>query len=464
MDQVVPQANPAAGKNQRMDFVPTKSETKMPAVNSATPVTPEAPTPVTSAKAAINAMYAQRNAQPKTAQLVPSARAAVNAAASQAQKSSKSAANLHHGSIQRSMESTRTSASALLKSKSDHDGGNVPVVHTSLKLGANARPKQAPVVLPPNARMARVARPVEPESDGNLVVHRQPATKKLPQSSDSNDGPLKVQILPASSNPKVKRPALSGMKDPQMLPSGRRQMPVKSAQAKSLSSNLPAQKSAVARPTTSPSHTERESLPAKPRRFRPMLKPFGSAKVTGAASEYALTKPPKMSTHQNLGVVGNYRAPRTPKILGDTASIGRLMERHVASGHGQAAQPAIKTENTSNYSFSRKAKAEPKMAPYAPNGESPFLKSVSVEKRPLSDNSAVHAASETYASDAKPSRKNQYAKKTAKAAERRADLPARPTVIIPSSRRSKAPLFFLILLTIILGATVGAAVYLCFFQ
>lgn len=63
-------------------------------------------------------------------------------------------------------------------------------------------------------------------------------------------------------------------------------------------------------------------------------------------------------------------------------------------------------------------------------------------------------------------RKNRYDKKAVKKnrINPRPDLPARPTVIVPSSRRSKAPLFFLIMVTILLGAAVGGAVYLCFFQ
>lgn len=64
----------------------------------------------------------------------------------------------------------------------------------------------------------------------------------------------------------------------------------------------------------------------------------------------------------------------------------------------------------------------------------------------------------------KSGRKNIYAKKNKSKTDTRQDLPQRPTVIVPASRRSKVPLFFLILFTIILGAVVGAAAYLCFFQ
>lgn len=81
------QANSAASKRQMMDFASTKTNKS------------QAPVPVTSAKAAINAMFAE---QAKTPQAVstPSAREIVNAS-SQASQRAKSAANLHHGSIQK---------------------------------------------------------------------------------------------------------------------------------------------------------------------------------------------------------------------------------------------------------------------------------------------------------------------------------------------------------------------------
>ena len=131
---------------------------------------------------------------------------------------------------------------------------------------------------------------------------------------------------------------------------------------------------------------------------------------------------------------------------------------------------------------------------YALGGQSPFfLKSVSVEKRPLSDNAkpydySVRTSEKTGAptrradtispiytdpGDEVP-RKNVYdgksGSKSTKSQAAKAkksnprDLPQRPTVIIPSSRRSHTPLFLLLILTVILGAAVGAAVYFFFFQ
>lgn len=432
MQPSVTQPNPPAAKKQRMDFVPAGNA--RPAV------------PVTSAKAAINAMYAERAQLAAASAAAPSARDAVNAAASERERSSKSAAHLHHGSIPRSMESTRTSASALIRTAGQSADQAAPVVRTSLKLGAAARPKEAPVVLPPNARMARAARSVDQiKASAKLAVGRNSHQNKLVDAelveptaltvkrpkaltsqsrAGSSENALAVKVVPSGKARAARRPAASGVSDPSM------------------------------------------------RRFRSAPKGYAatrpSVKRPKAAVDngYALIAPPKLREHHATPEIRAHRPSRVPEPLGDSAPIGRVSESHVAFGHGDAAkpyEPTIKAENTSSYSFSRKDRPEsPKPAPYTPGGQSPFLKSVSVEKRPLSGGVALPAPVSSSAAPSKPakaSRKNQYAKK-----ESREDLPTRPTVIIPSSRRSKVPLFFLILLTILLGAVVGAAVYLCFFQ
>ncbi len=140
---------------------------------------------------------------------------------------------------------------------------------------------------------------------------------------------------------------------------------------------------------------------------------------------------------------------------------------------------------------------------YALSAQSPYyLKgAASVEKRPLSGNGVrrhpVEAATSVYAGqdlDANKSNKNQYTaesdkkskKKTNKKSETaksakvtkvaksskpnkptkvtRAGIDAHPTMIIPSRSRSSAPMVALLLLTVLLGAIVGALAYLFFFQ
>lgn len=142
-----------------------------------------------------------------------------------------------------------------------------------------------------------------------------------------------------------------------------------------------------------------------------------------------------------LGVVEDYNP------TGDKVSTG-ISEQKVAQGSGTAAPDNNK---------------------YALGGQSPFfLKSVNVEKRPLSDGPRQSASKSSTSSegtlyerpDTRPvGGKNLYPKK-----ETKKSLPTKPTVIIPAARKSKAPFIFLLILTIILGAAVGAFAYLCFFQ
>ena len=139
-----------------------------------------------------------------------------------------------------------------------------------------------------------------------------------------------------------------------------------------------------------------------------------------------------------LGVVEDYHPQ------GDVAGLG-LNENKVAQGSG---------------------KASPDNNKYALGGQSPFfLKSVRVEKRPLSDGPAKTKGDVEGTLYERPSTepiagKNIYEKRPSK----KQSLPTKPTVIIPASRRSKAPLILLLLITVILGAAVGAFVYLFFFS
>jgi len=530
--------------NQNQKLATSKPHQPLPAQNASSE--PQ-PTPVTSAEAAINAMYAEQAKHPQPP-LVMSAREAVNAAAGQSSAhQTKSAANLHHGSIQRSIESTRTSASALLRRASDETKINtrassldplaksrpasaqkrpereIPVVRTSLKLGAAARPKPAPVILPPNARMARIAHPVNTTTqqpapapsklarllrrntiDSQIVqphsVAQGAKAKALgsgqPSPTAKDDNALTVKIIPSSNVtaqpinapeqpaavPQPKR-KVSAFRDPQMRAGARR------------SSGLRTQtrpQNPVLAPTSAPTSKARTlsrraqtaevlgMATAHSPRFRTKPKDFSASQPTAmpADSSYVMAEPPKLNLKkkptapEDLGVVESYRPENPPQPIGDKAPTGSLKAQKVAAGHVAAPElPTIKADNTSNYSFSRK-KSEPDNNRYALGGESPFLKSVNVEKRPLSstpgrlnpkvERSVAARAAETPKSAVKPGRKNHYAKKSAPTPHQ--ELPTRPTVIVPSNRRSKAPLVFLILITIILGAAVGAAVYLCFFQ
>lgn len=464
-------ARPANSHAPQSSVTPTSSPYVLPT------------TPVTSAKAAINAMYAEQTKHASAAP-APSARELVNASAGQP-TSPKSAASFHHGSIQRSMESTRTSASAILKmakteqpNLEDLQPGNsadpltsssavtrglkkvesdeIPVVRTSLKLGkSGSRQKQTAVVLPANSRMAQAARSVEaPElptrSPGRLARliggRRQPTNRRTITAGNSRaiaSGIDNYSVPVPSSSSQL---ALgSGVRDPQMVP-------------------------APANYATSNSTRFR----TKPRNYS-----VSQPQTLSVDSSYVMTTPPKLSSARtasaNLGVVEDYHPPKAPAIaIGDRAPIGQIKTQRVASGHGGPAplDSSFEADATAKYSFLQKAKKPTDNNRYALGGQSPFLKSVSVEKRPLSDNAkpydySVRTSEKTGVKPgSKLSKKNVYSKKKSPKPDLgpRQDLPTRPTVIIPASRRSKLPLFFLLLFTILLGAVVGAAVYLCFFQ
>ena len=124
------------------------------------------------------------------------------------------------------------------------------------------------------------------------------------------------------------------------------------------------------------------------------------------------------------------------------------------------AKPSARMKLPRLAAFSRATSAEPAAEDtslnntrYALGEKSPFfLQSVSVEKRPLSSGRPA----------ARPvSRKNVYPKKPAAP---KPEKPSLPTIVVPDSHRSKAPLIALIIFTILLGALVGAAAYLFFFQ
>lgn len=457
------------------------------------------PTVVTSAKAAINARYAEQSKQ-TASQSVMSAREAVNEAASHSNHDEKAASSLHHGKIQKNIERSQLSASALLRRarsprpseeeikardsfdplagrrlpempsspRNDGQTNEIPVVRTSLKLGAS-KPKPKPIVLPPNARMARVARPMNrprPATQNPTLLSRsldaqivQPkntiqATSpkslssgkpELPMPPKIEDSDVAVQIissakkaaLPTKAAPvpvKTRRGAMD------FKPSTSRMRPQPQVQHAPASAPLwpqPAQATATRPAAAKPA--------ARPAKFRPMPKGYTQSAPAPlpADNSYVIAAPPKINLahpHEQTHVsnLEDYYAPRIKPEAADSP----------------------KTD-------SKKRAADNNR--YALGGDSPFLKSVNVEKRPLSANAKPRPVAapveKSKSNKGRGARKNVYAKKGHRSdSDLRRELPERPTVIIPASRRSKVPLFILIVVTVILGAVVGAAAYLCFFQ
>lgn len=175
----------AAGlKKQPIDFVSPRKSVKKTVAKTAQAV------PVLSAKDAINAR-AKSTAKSEMPS-ISSAKELINSVVPRGNgHDSKSAANLHHSSLQKNLESTRTSASALLKmakapkaaappdltAHADplaktapivaarlgapaESPAAKPVVRTSLRLGSSARAAETPAVMPSNSRMVQMAKPV----------------------------------------------------------------------------------------------------------------------------------------------------------------------------------------------------------------------------------------------------------------------------------------------------------------
>lgn len=218
----------------------------------------------------------------------------------------------------------------------------------------------------------------------------------------------------------------------------------------------------------------------KPEQARPARRKFMSfsnpdysvpiPKPTPAVEIYGMTEPDPAPERgkDGLGIVEDYR-PENPANHAMNTSANNDAASHAEQSAAQASR-ADKTASADSRT--------PDNNRYALGGQSPFfLKSVSVEKRPLSDAPTRRADTispiYTDPGDEVP-RKNVYdgksGSKSAKSPAAKSkkgnprDLPQRPTVIIPSSRRSHTPLFLLLILTVILGAAVGAAVYFFFFQ
>ncbi len=501
-----------------------------------------------SAQEIINARYgksapsASAGASPSIA--VASARDAINAAKRQAKKpasdtkssqptplapsteTAKSASKLHHGFIQRSMESTRASASALLRN-SKGEKPDTPAVRTSLKLGADALPAKPVATLPPNARMARAAQPID--AQGNVVIPKTRRTKKIlspaarraklpaqrsvkaipvngvspakksqskQRSIAISDGNHQIAVTDASAQPQsTKAQVPSRSSQPAQAPTRSAKSvtpPARAAQraARQLIGGRPLAVPAPAPAAAGVAVTRTGQKTVTAQKVAPAQKTFTTQKTLAVQQALSADHPagsprpqaPRNSHRSNtqptprdldgLGVVEDYAAPGAPHFTDPS----------------ETSAPGINARDPKN---PKAHKAEDnrrtlgKQSPF-------FLKSVNVEKRPLSHETAGIATTPgvrrvtNYSANTSPvpsipaekSTKSKFGNIRSHGRKKdtnqgpnddflapvQQNLPERPTVIIPSSRRSSAPLFFLVLLTVILGAAVGAAAYLCFFQ
>ncbi len=464
-----------------------------PTVATAAPATAsdsavESPvTPVRSAKDAINAMYAQDSQHRLSNYLASSAKAILNANKSTSEQ--KSAANLHHGSNRRQIETVRPSASGLLKTAkvkeviipSDTSAAMdpvarqvapatpkrvvrtvksvaTPVVKTSLKLG----PKKAPTTIAPqNIRQNRLQRESELRSQKGSTALAEMLAKRKAEQPVAVAG--KAAQRPATAKSTAPTPAVARPKT--RAPRGLMQDVIRPTRPVRPTAPAPA-------PTTTPAPaSHRHPFDSIKRRFRAAPKDFTAVPETQAAgytsystavgNDYDVQPPqpsPESLQKPPVEIYGLMDEEPTGKrsdglgVVEDYQPKGGLTEQKIAQGSGNPASQG-------NH------KSAPNNNRYALGGQSPFfLKSVNVEKRPLSDAPSKRSKDLAGTLYEQPGSEPLGRKNVYNAPESKKALPTKPTVIIPASRRSKAPLVFLLLLTVVLGAAVGGFIYLFFFQ
>ncbi len=513
------------------------SSTKTPPASFAEPPKPPV-VPVRSAKEAINAMYAAENPARLSDYLGTSAKEIINNSRSAASdRDAKSASSLHHASSQRKMEATRPSASAIFRAAKSETtvvrtslelDPKSPKSVKVTKSATKAPVKPSPIVINSRSRAensrfegSRASRAQNNDFNTN--------TSRFASRPTASVRPKKGQIKITTPSPASI--AVSAIEHAAGTVTGAAAAKTAVKSSSSIKATKPASKSTKPRPRglvqdiARPAHStrplanlsdaddnngtipisrtpritksarpkagndgaqNRQNLPAdsvkrrfrlapkgfaakKPEQARPARRKFMSfsnpdytvpvPKSTPAIEIYGMTEPtPKEASEKDgLGVVEDYR-PANP----DNPAMGTSASNH-ASSHSPIDEPAAKSTPDNNR--------------YALGGQSPFfLKSVSVEKRPLSDapTRRTDTISPIYTDlgdevprknvyDGKSASKSAKSQKSTKKTNPR-DLPQRPTVIIPSNRRSHTPLFLLLILTVILGAAVGAAVYFFFFQ
>lgn len=509
----------------------TERQTQSPEMdNSATSaaefLTPESTsTPVRSAKDAINAMYSSKSTRRLSDYLATSAQE-MNLSDKQKTSNNKSAASIHrHSAAPRRLESVRPSAASLLKTANGQNK-NLRSVRTSLKLA----PKKPLVVAPSSVNRSAsgklpAARNVIRPRKGQISLSRE-LTNRRPQASSARKAAdmktaaaintLKsaatAAMTSASTKTSVTKPTAptSGARRQRVFqdvirPSRPAAQPATSSQPsapqpvssekltpppeKSITSAKPAKKDKTSKASkTKPLDSIKnrfrlapkgyaaanasEADKGRPYRVEDFMNPSHPVKdsVKETIHFYGMTDGPEPAANTQLSDIPIWANPDPSAAPAGAGDLGIIEDYRP-----QSAPSADSESKPGDDSVSQPA---PDNNRYALGGDSPFfLKSVTVEKRPLSDGptrrtqeteNPIYAA-QTLEQPVK-SKKNIYEKKSSKSAKKSskakksAPVSAEPTVIIPARRRSHGALFLLLLITVILGAVVGAAAYLFLFQ
>ncbi len=459
---------------------------RAPKADTSAPISGAPAKPIRSAKDAINAMYAESGKETLSNYLASSAKEIINSSSAPSSQKN-SAASLHRGSARRQIETSRPSASGVMrvaKSEPKHiptdathamdplaqkttpvavpqantakqpNATAPPVIKTSLKLG----PKKAPVVMRPHAVPTSPAKAPLNSPKSQSALARLLANRRAQAQSGATPGKVHATMSGdiISAAPKSTTTSPSDAKTAETLRIMRQA--VKKTTSRHAPENIP---KTVPRPKMRPPHglvqdVIRPSAKPQPSPEQGNLPP-DSVKRRFRAAPKGYTARPEVqeSAYLHDEEEPSAAADKPPvEIYGlmDEEPTGKRPEMPVIEDYKPDNEPGAAKDPVNNNKYSIK-------------GQSPlFLKSVNVEKRPLSgsignntssaDGTLYHPPDNTPLPD-----RNVYAKK-----ETKKSLPTKPTVIIPASRRSRAPMIFLLILTVILGAAVGAFVYLCFFQ
>lgn len=320
----------------------------------------------------------------------------------------------------------------------------------------NVTPQPRPAAPPPAKPAASATKPTS-----------RPAAKSSPRPVSSRP----AQTTPRPASPR--RPAQTTPRRPALITSAREAMnaharalreaqleaqpatqPATQRSAHPIASPVTAPEQGIAAPTSPRSAHNLHHAPAPTAPERPRVTPMPTLPPPPprpTAPVRAGTDPLVQRTRPLQRTVARPSAPQQqikvsapvahPIVTSDAKSPARMKLPHLAAfSRATSADPAAEDTSLNN-------------TRYALGEKSPFfLQSVSVEKRPLSSGRPA----------ARPaSRKNVYPKKPAAP---KPEKPSLPTIVVPDSHRSKAPLIALIIFTILLGALVGAAAYLFFFQ
>lgn len=305
-------------------------------------------------------------------------------------------------------------------------------------------PRRGNVTPQPRPATPATAKPAAPATKPAPRPAAKPASKPVSSRSAAKPSPRPVSSRPAQTAPRPTTP-----RRPALITSAREAM-----NAHLATSSAVAPEQGIAAPTSPRSAHNLHHAPAPTAPERPRVTPMPTLPPPPprpAAPVRAGTDPLVQRTRPLQRTVARPSAPQQqikvsapvahPIVTSDAKSSARMKLPHLAAfSRATSAEPATEDTSLNN-------------TRYALGEKSPFfLQSVSVEKRPLSSGRPA----------ARPaSRKNVYPKKPAAP---KPEKPSLPTIVVPDSHRSKAPLIALIIFTILLGALVGAAAYLFFFQ